>query len=319
MTPTDRTALSPRVLAALAVVYVVWGSTYLAIKLAIATIPPFLMAASRFCIAAVLLLGWCALRGRLAAARPTAAQWRAAAAVGGCLLVVGNGAVTWAEQDIDSGLAALLIATVPLWMAIFDRLAGAERLGRAVVAGLVLGFGGVALLLAPSGAAIAFGPALAVLGGAMAWAAGSIYSRRADLPEDPLVSTGMEMAAAAGLFALVGLVTGEPARLDLGAVSGSSLLAVAYLATAGSLAAFTSYVWLLRNAQTSVVATYAYVNPIVAVVLGWWVLDERVSTRTLVAGAVVVTAVALIVTARRPAPLPASAPPDPVGVAEARR
>ncbi len=317
MSPSS--TLSPRVLGALAVVYVVWGSTYLAIKVAIETIPPFLMAGSRFAIAATLLLGWCALRGRWARARITAANWRAAAVVGGCLLVAGNGAVTWAEQRLDSGLAALLVATVPLWMAAFDRLAGGERLGRAAVTGLALGFAGVGLLLAPSGDDVAVVPALAVLGGALAWAGGSIYSRRAALPDDAVVATGMEMAAAAVMFAVVGLLHGEVGRLDPAAVTAASAGALGYLATAGSLAAFTTYVWLLRNARTSVVATYAYVNPVVAVGLGWWVLGERISGRTLVAAVVVVAAVALIVGARRPPVLPASAPPQPAQLTSGRR
>jgi len=318
VTPS-RLGLSPRVLGALAVVYVVWGSTYLAIKVGIETIPPFLMASSRFTIASVLLVGWCVARGRWAAARPTAANWRAAAVVGGSLLVGGNGAVTWAEQRLDSGLAALLVATVPLWMAAFDRLSGADRLARGAVAGLVLGFAGVALLLTPSGNRIALVPALAVLGGAMSWAAGSIYSRRAALPDDPLVATAMEMTAGAVLFAVLGAVRGEPGQLDLARISVASAAAVGYLATAGSLAAFTCYVWLLRNARTSVVGTYAYVNPVVAVALGWAVLGERVSARTLVAGAIVVAAVAIMVMARRPPVPPASAPPQPERVASGSR
>lgn len=290
-----------RVVAALAVVYVVWGSTYLAIAVAIETLPPFLMAALRFGLAGVALALWTARRGDWAGQRPDRRQWAAATVTGGLMLVGGNGAVTWAEQHIDSGVAALLVATVPLWMGFLAHLSG-ERLRARAVVGLVTGFAGVGLLVGGSaGGGVAAGPALVVVAGAAAWAGGSLLSQRLALPARPLVATAMQMLAGSALFALVGVAGGELSRLDVGAVSGRSLLAVAYLAAFGSVLAFSAYVWLLRNAATSLTATYAYVNPVVAVLLGWAVLGEPITGRTVLAGGVIVVAVALIVGARAPA------------------
>jgi drug/metabolite transporter (DMT)-like permease len=292
---------------ALAVVYVVWGSTYLAIRVAVETLPPFLMAGTRFLVAGALLTAWALWRTR-GTPRPGLAQWRAAFVVGGLLLLGGNGAVVWAEQRIPSGLAALLVATVPLWMAVIGRVGFGERLRRPAVVGLVLGFGGVALLVDPAGFDLV--GTLAVLFAALSWASGSLWPRRAALPDDPLVATGLEMVAGGILLTVVGLAGGELGRLDLAAASTASLAAVAYLVVFGSLVAFTAYVWLLRNASTSLVGTYAYVNPVVAVLLGWAVLAEPVTPRMLAAGAVIVAAVALIVSAR-PSTGAASSPSTP--------
>ena len=292
----DRTTLLVGL--ALATVYVVWGSTYLAIKVAIETVPPFLMAGSRFLVAGVILYAVASRRGDRGGDRPTLAHWREAAILGGLMLVGGNGLVTIAEQRIDSGIAALLVAMVPLWMAILDRLVWKARLTRLAVGGLVLGFVGVTILIDPWGASLHVPSALMVLAGTVSWAYGSLRSRTAHLPARPLVGAAMEMLAAAALFLVLGTARGELAGFDLGAVSGRSFGALAYLVSFGSILAFSAYVWLLRNAPAPVVATYAYVNPVIAVGLGALLLSEPVGARTVVAGATIVVAVALIIRAR---------------------
>jgi drug/metabolite transporter (DMT)-like permease len=302
----EKAAPTWKVAVALGTVYLVWGSTYFGIRVAIETIPPFLMSALRFGVAGVLLYGFAVRRGDRTGDRPGLAQWAAAAVVGIALLAGGNGAVSWGEQHIPSGIAALLIATVPLWMSVLGRVALGERLAWQAVVGLAAGFGGLALLVRPSGAHRLDPLATAVvLGGALAWAGGSVWSRRAPLSRRPLVATGMEMLAGGAALAVAAVAGGEPGRFQPGDVSAASLLALAYLVVFGSLAAFTAYTWLLRNVRTSVAATYAYVNPVVAVALGWALGGEPVTGRTLLAGAVILAGVALIVTARPPGERPA--------------
>jgi len=275
-----------RVAAALATVYVVWGSTYLGIAVSIRTVPPLLMLASRFLVAGLLLYVWARRRS---SARPTAREWRDAAVSGGLLLLGGTGAVAVAEETVDSGVVALLVGAMPLWLALFDR----KRLGTASLAGLALGFGGVALLVSPGAAA--FAPAaLVVMVGTICWALGSLASRRAP-HSDPLVGTAMQMIAGGALLVPAGLLHGEAA--DLQVPSLESLAALAYLVVIGSLVGFTAYTWLLRHARTSLVGTYAFVNPVVAVLLGWGFLSEDLAPRTILAGAVIVAGVALIVVA----------------------
>jgi drug/metabolite transporter (DMT)-like permease len=297
---TKRSAPTWKVAGALGTVYVVWGSTYFGIRVAIETIPPMSMAALRFLVAGGLLYAWAVRRGDREGDRPGLVQWAAAAVVGASLLAAGNGAVTWGEQRIPSGIAALLIASVPLWMSLLGRVALAERLSWAALLGLALGFGGLVLLVRPSGTSRLDPLAtVVVLGGALAWASGSVWSRRAPLPRRPLVATGMEMLAGGAVLAVAAVAGGEPGRIRLGEISASSMLAVAYLVVFGSLIAFTAYVWLLRNVRASVAATYAYANPVVAVALGAALGGEPLTGRTLVAGAVILTGVALIV-ARKP-------------------
>jgi drug/metabolite transporter (DMT)-like permease len=287
----------------LAVLYGVWGSTYLAIAVAVETIPPFLMAAMRFGLAGVILLGWMALRRRDELRRPTRRELLDTTIIGTLLLGGGMGFVAWAEQTIPSGIAALLIAMMPVWVAVLGRVAFRERLPRLAVVGIVVGFVGVAILVGPtafgaSGALDAAG-VVALLISPIAWSAGSLYaSHRAVLPRHPLVATGSQMVAGSIALTLMALVSGEPARFDPAVVSAGSLGAFLYLTVIGSLVAFTTFGWLLRVAPLPLVATYAYVNPVVAVVLGAIVLSEPIEPRTLVAGAVIVGAVALIVTAR---------------------
>jgi drug/metabolite transporter (DMT)-like permease len=297
--------------AALAVVYVVWGSTYLAIRVAIDTLPPFLMAATRFLIAGTVLLAASALQRDRGRERIGPAQWRAAAIVGAALLLGGNGGVVWAEQRIPSGVAALLVATLPLWMTLLDRVVFGQHLPRRTAVGLVLGLAGLAWLVAPAErGSIDLAGALVCTLASLSWAAGSLYARGAPLPHRPLVATGMEMVMGGSLLALVSGAMGDLASLRLATVSTASVLALAYLVVFGSLLAFSAYVWLLRAAPVSLVATYAYVNPVVAVVLGWAVLGEPVTVHMILAGSVIVVAVALIAGAARPDPDAVSAPED---------
>ncbi len=286
---------------ALAAVYVVWGSTYLGIDLAVRTIPPFLMAAVRFLIAGGLLYAWAIRRGDRTD-RPTLRHWVSAALIAAPMLAIGNAAVGWAEQTLDSGTASLIIASVPLWMALLDRVFYAQRLARVAVVGLVVGFAGVGLLAAPGGASTNW-RALVLVFSSLAWAIGSLYSRRARLPQRPLVGAGMQMLMGGAMLTVIGLAKGE--RLHPAQISLESWLGLAYLVVAGSFVGFTAYMWLMRNAPTPLVGTYAYVNPVVAVGLGALFLGEPLGWRTVVGGGIIVASVALIVRAPRPAARPA--------------
>ena len=279
--------------AALAVVYIVWGSTYLAIDLAVETLPSFLMLAVRFFIAGGALY----LVSSRRAERPRLVHWRSALAVGGALLLLGNGGVAYAVQHVDTGVVALIVGSVPLWMAVLDRVVYGQRLAPAAVAGLVLGFGGIAFLARPSGDGSLVG-LIVVLLGSLAWAAGSLYARKAPAPANPFQGASMQMLAGAALLAVVGLAKGEAGQLDLGAASTTSWLALVYLITLGSLVGFSAYIWLLKVAPTHLVGTYAYVNPVVAVLLGSLWLGEPITSSILIGGAAIVVAVALIVSAK---------------------
>lgn len=290
-----------KLLSAFAVVYVVWGSTYLAIRFAIETLPPFLMAAGRFLVAGGLMWLWAKRRG---AGRPTRRQVAAAAVVGLLLLMGGNGGVVWAELRIDSGLAALLVAMVPLWVVTLEWLRpGGRRPRLPLVLGVAGGLAGIVLLVGPAELAgaerVDLWGAGAVVVASLLWSIGSLYAARADLPASPRQATAIEMLVGGAGLVLVGVVTGEPGRLDLAAVSPLSWAALAYLVVFGSLLAFSAYVWLLRVAPPSKVATYAYVNPVVALVLGWALAGEELTARTLIAAAVILASVGLIVTYRQ--------------------
>ncbi len=287
-----------RVALALVTVYILWGSTYLGMRLAIATIPPFLMAASRHFIAGTLLYAFARLRG---APRPQPRHWRSAAIIGALLLVVGNGGVVWAEQRISSGMASLLICSEPMWIVLFAWLRRDGRRPRPqVVFGLLVGLAGLALLVRPGhagGAAVDPLGVAALLLASISWAAGSLYVQRATLPSSPLLATSMQMLCGGGLLFLVGALSGEPAHFALSQVSASSALAVLYLVVFGSLIGYTAYTWLLRSAPPVLVSTYAYVNPVVAVLLGWALLHEPVTGAMLFGAAVILFGVALITTA----------------------
>ena len=288
--------------AALLVVWVVWGSTYLAIRVADRTIPPFPMAATRYLIAGLLLYPVARLGGRRSAAaaqRPPAhgplAQWAGMAVVGTMLLAFGNGAASYAERTLPSGLVALLIASVPLWMALADRVINGRRLRPVAWAALLIGLTGIAILARPHGNGTVL-PVIVVLAGAMSWGIGSVLAGRLPAPPSPLLGSAMEMLA--GGIVLVGLAaaTGEGVPSH---VSTESLLALAYLIGPGSLLAMTCYVIALRRLPTSVVSTYAYVNPVVAVALGALLLGEPLTLTTLAGGAVVVASVALLLLSQR--------------------
>ncbi|GAA4223891.1 drug/metabolite transporter (DMT)-like permease [Streptosporangium album] len=297
---------------ALAIVYVVWGSTYLAIRIVIETLPPLLSGALRFTTAS-LVLGAVVflLRGRRAF-RMTGKELGGAALVGLLLLTGGNGLVAVAEQHISSGLAALLVASVPLWLVIF-RIVARDRPGVLTLAGVLIGFGGVAVLSLTGGGSGSDGAGITViLLASMSWSVGSFLSGRIPMPASPFTASAIEMAAGGVGLTLTGTVVGE--HLDLGAVSGRSWAALAYLVVMGSLVAFTAYVWLLGNAPISLVSTYAYVNPVVAVVLGALVLSEPVTTSMIAAGLVIVVGVALVVSTERRRKAQASPAGEPASV-----
>lgn len=295
----NRTTPRTQILLAFLAVYIIWGSTYLAIRFAIATMPPFLMASVRFLIAGAILYLFMRLRG---AERPKLIHWRSAAVIGGLLLLGGNGIVSWAELQVPSGLAALLVAAVPLWMALFDWLRPNGVRPRALtIIGLVVGFGGVALLASQaesSGAGLHIAGVIALLVATVCWAIGSLYARSAPMPKTQLVGTGMEMLAGGALLLVVATATGEWSQAHLEAISLKSLLALAFLIIFGSLVAFSAYVWLLHHVSAARVSTYAYVNPVVAVFLGWAFASEPITPMTLASAAIIVTAVALITASR---------------------
>ena len=280
----------------LLIIYVVWGSTYLAIRWGIETIPPFTMAGTRYLAAGGVLLAWVKLRG---APRVTFRDLGPAFLTGGLMLLCGNGGVVWAEQRIASGLAALLIAIEPLFIVLLQATLPQERRrpsARALV-GVAFGVSGVVLLVGPvrlGGQRVDLAGAGAVLFAALAWALGSLLSRYLAPPASPLQATALQMLAGGALLGCASGAAGEWVRFSPALVSGRSLAAVAYLVVFGSLVAFTAYVWLLRVASPALVSTYAFVNPIVAVFLGWLLAREEVGPRTLIAAAVIVGAVVLI-------------------------
>ena len=289
-----------QILAAFASIYLVWGSTYLAIRYAVETIPPFLMGGIRFVVSGALLYVWARYRGANA---PTRIHWRNAVIAGGFLLLGGNGAVVWAEQFVPSGLTALLVSILPFWLVIIEWVRPPrQRPGAAVILGLVVGFIGIIVLVGPSdlgghGAVSPIGAVVLILG-SLSWAVGSFWSRDAELPTSGLLTTGMEMLGGGVLLLVVGSLTGELANFDVSHVSRASATGLLYLITFGSLIGFTSYIWLLDKVSPARLGTYAYVNPIVAVFLGWAIAGEKLSIRTVVAAAIVICAVALITTAR---------------------
>ncbi len=291
--------LSAAVAAALTAVYFFWGGTYLAMRFAVETLPPFTTAGIRFVCAGALVFCWQMARG---AARPTAAHWKGAAAVGLLMLTAGNGGVMWAERTVPSGLAAIVIATVPLWMALLAWLwQGGGRPGARAGWGLATGFAGTVLLVgnADGAAAGADWTGYAVLvGAAVAWAAGSLYSRVAPLPAAPLTGIALQMLTGGAGCLLAGLAGGEWAGLDLAAVTPRALLALGYLIFFGSIVGYSAYIWLLKAADPVLVSTYAYVNPVVAVALGWLLAGETLTPRDAAAAALIVLSVVAITRAK---------------------
>ncbi|MBI4762784.1 MAG: EamA family transporter [Chloroflexota bacterium] len=287
---------------ALLALYIVWGSTYLAIRFAVETIPPFLHASMRFLASGIILYAW---RRAAGDAVPTKSNWKAAAIVGTFLLLGGNGLVSLAEKTVPSGVAALVIATSPFWLTLFEtfRAGGAKPTWLSIV-GLVVGFGGVFLLIGPAeitGSQQSIDPfgAVMLLIAPVLWSLGSIYSKNADMPKSTLMSMGMQMLAGAAALFLVSVLTGELRGFNFGEVSMRSWWGLVYLITFGSLVGFVAYGWLLQNAPISLVSTYAYVNPLVAVFLGWLLAGEELNARIGLAAAIIVGAVILINWARQ--------------------
>ena len=304
--------------AALWVVYIVWGSTYLAIRVVVETMPPLLSAAIRFLVAGGAMYVVLLLKRGPSGVRVTAREIGASTLVGAALLLGGNGLVALAERDVPSSLAALIIASVPLWVILLRKLfdGGAPR---GTLIGVVAGFTGVAILLLPGerpeGATLL--GMLVVVAASAFWATGSFFSKRLPLPSDPLTSTAVQMLMGGLVLAVVGLATGEASGLQLSDFSRGSWIALVYLIVAGSWLAFTAYTWLLQNAPISKVATYAYVNPVIAILLGWLLLDEQITSTILIGATIIVASVATIVRResgprieperREPVPTPAGA------------
>lgn len=297
----DTNATTGRIALAFAAVYLIWGSTYLAIRFAVETMPPFLMAGVRYLIAGLILYGWLRLRG---AGAPTRRDWRMASIAGGLMLVGGNGILSWAEQFVPSGLAALLVATVPIWFVGIAWLGpDREAPNGPEIVGIVLGLVGVGVLMSGSIEGIGLHGAspglvvwssVAVIVATIAWAAGSMYSRRAPMPRPTLYATALIMCAGGALSIVSGLALGEAGRLDLSGISGRSLASLAYLIVFGSIVAFSAYGWLVKAVRPALLGTYAYVNPVVAVFLGWWLAGEPVTGHVAVGAALVVAAVVLV-------------------------
>lgn len=306
MIDKSRPKLSLQIAAALGAIYLIWGSTYLAIRFAIETLPPYLMAGSRYFVAGALMYAW--MRYYRGMPKPSRAHWIGAAVVGGLMLLGGNGTLVWAEQRVPSGIAALLIGTVPFWMVLLDWLwQRGKRPGRRVVGGILLGFIGIILLIGQGGITgghpvDAIGAGVLLLA-ALSWTIGSLYSRSAKLPSSPFLATAMQMVSGGVMMVLAGMIGGEWSRLDFGAVSWLSAASWGFLLVFGSMIGFTCYIWLLRVAPADKVATYAYVNPVVAVFLGWLFAGEIITLQTLLATAIIITAVVLINTQKRKAAL----------------
>ena len=290
-----------KIAVAMGLVYVIWGSTYLAIRFAVQTLPPLTMSGVRFLLAGGALWAWSALRGGSRGARVTAAHWRSAVVIGVLLFLCGNGFVVVAEKRVESGLAALLVSTTPLFIVLLPWLfRGGKRPTLPVALGILLGLAGVGLLVRPGGPGAMAGSggvdlwgALLLSAASLTWAAGSLYSAQAALPASPLLSTGIQMFMGGALMLVAGGLFGEFGQLDLAHASTPSLLGFGYLVIA-ALVAFTAYLWLLRVAPPALVSTYSYVNPLVAVLLGWAIASEPLTARTAVAGLVIVSGVALI-------------------------
>jgi drug/metabolite transporter (DMT)-like permease len=306
---------------ALFAVYVFWGSTYLAISIAVQTIPPFIMAGTRFLIAGLILYLWQRMRGT---PNPSRIEWRSAAIIAGFMLVGGNGVLSWAEQYVPSGVAALLVGSVPIWMALIDAavipgdgqtnrlLKFAQRVGKPLVGGparqrpnwlswigLLIGFVGIAILIGPRASDAGTGSMelvglVVLLLASLSWSIGSLYSRGARLPAAPLMGTGSEMLVASLGFAILATAGGEWSRLDLSAISPASLVSLAYLIVFGGLIGFGAYTWLLRNVSTPIVAAHAYVNPLIAILLGSLIVQEPLTPRILLSAAIIIGSVVLV-------------------------
>src|SRR4051795_7475540 len=281
---------------ALGSIYLIWGSTYLAIRVMVETVPPLLGAGFRFLLAGAIFYLFLRLRRGLPSVRFSGRELLAAAGAGTLLCFGGNGLVTVAEQDVPSGIAATLIASVPLWIILFRRLSK-DPINRVALVGVLIGFCGVGVLMLPGErpAGLSVGPMLVVVAAAACWAVGSYYPRRWPLPRDTMLSTALQMLTSGSVMVAVGALVGEFGDVDPGGFSTKSIAGFVWLVTAGSLVAYTSYVWLLKNAPISKVSTYAYVNPVVAIFLGWLLLSEEITSTIVVGATLIVASVALVV------------------------
>jgi drug/metabolite transporter (DMT)-like permease len=292
-----------QVATALGIVYLVWGSTYLGIAVMVRTLPPLLAAGVRYALAGTILVAglivWQRLRGQRLE-RPTRAQWGSVILIGGLLLLGGNGGVVLGEQLVASSVTALVIATSPIWMALFEAVVAGERPSRLAVFGLVAGIAGVAILVVPLGGSEQIDPlGLALIAGAaITWSIGAVYSRRIPMPSSPFHAAGLQMLSGGVLMLVAGTLRGELGSVDPAAFSTESLIALAYLIVFGSLIAYSCYIWLLNHVSIGVVSTSAYVNPIVAVALGVLILDEPMTPRTWLAAAIIIGAVVAMVSGR---------------------
>lgn len=293
---------------AFAAIYLIWGSTYLGIRMAIDSMPPFLMASARFVAAGSILFLFLKFRG---ARWPTAHQWIANGVIGTLLLLGGNGLVVWAELTIPTGITALLIGIGPLFIVLTEwAWPGGMRPTAITMAALLLGFAGVTWLAAPweTDASGGLNPAgvTAILGACVFWALGSIYSRHAKHGADPFLAASLQMLGGGAMLAIVALLHGDFAQFNLAAITPRAWGAFAYLVSIGSLVGFSTFVWLMKHSTPARVATYAYVNPVVAVFLGWLILGEPITPRTIVASAIIIAAVAIITTQKTKAAKPAA-------------
>jgi len=296
--PAARTQDAPSWLVWLALwtVYIVWGSTYLAIRISVETLPPLLAASVRFLVAGALMAGFLMIKRGPRGIAVDRRELLASTLVGALLLLGGNGVVMLAERDVPSGLAALIIASTPLWVVLL-RYVARERIDRGTLIGVAIGFVGVGILVAPGekpdGAPVL--GMLALVLAALFWGTGSFLSKRLPLPSDPLTSTAWQMLTGGAVIAVAGVLSGEVADVDVSRFSLASVNALIYLIVVGSLVAFTAYVWVLQHAPISKVATYAYVNPVIAIFLGWLVLSEEITPLVLAGAAVIVASVAFII------------------------
>lgn len=299
--PAVKTASRAALIAAFATIYIVWGSTYLGMRVGVETMPPLAMAGARFFLAGIILFTFVRVRAGRGAPWPTAEQWRANAIVGGLLLLCGNGLVMWAEQFIPSGVASLIIAVAPMFMVLIEwAFPGGRRPGPYTTFGLAVGFAGIVVLAEPwhhinDGTELPLKGVIAIICSSFFWALGSIFSRHVRNPAPAFSASAMQMLCGGAGLMIAAVIRGERAMIHLSAISGRSWLAFAYLVLVGSLVGYSTYAWLLKNSTPARISTYAYVNPVVAVFLGWLILDEPITRRTLLAAAIILTAVVIII------------------------
>jgi len=308
--PQAPARMTTLVLVAFAAVYVVWGSTYLAIRIGVESFPPLILAGLRHVVVGILLYPIFRYKTGI---RPNATHWRTAIVAGALLLFVGNGGVSWAEQTVPSGITALLVATVSLWLVVVDWLRpGGVRPVPRVTMGLLMGFAGMALLVGPahlggSERVDPWGAAVLVVA-SLAWACGSIYSKHGGMPSSPMLGVAMQSFAGGVILLIVALITGEFRELHVGAISVRSWLALGYLIVFGSGIGFSAYIYIIHESTAARVSTYAFVNPVVALFLGWLIAGETITLRTVIAAAVILTAVILVITAPHSTSAPVTTP-----------